>query len=184
MNESSYFGKQPNRTSYIKLFYGTNTGNNTWVNTKYDNSNVLAPINKKSNVYVYNNLIVGGSIINPSDSILKTNIEEISLNTANNLLDAKPKQYTFKKHDNNKIHYGCVQNNSNKLTNIQEGIINHYNNYKNGKPIKSKGPLLIQHYYDYGINENRKYKIIDLPEDFNHYIYKNLLYKNLLENHK
>jgi hypothetical protein len=133
MNESSYFGKQPNRTSYIKLFYGTNTGNNTWVNTKYDNSNVLAPINKKSNVYVYNNLIVGGSIINPSDSILKTNIEEISLNTANNLLDAKPKQYTFKKHDNNKIHYGLI---AQELEEINPNLVEEIETPSDGK-IKS-----------------------------------------------
>jgi hypothetical protein len=77
--------------------------------------------------------------------------------------------------NDNKIHYGCVQNNTNKLKNIQEGIINHYNNYKNGKIMKTKGPLLIQHYYEISIAGGF---FIGKPEILNTYVD---LYKEKLE---
>uniref|UniRef100_A0A6C0KXS8 Peptidase S74 domain-containing protein n=1 Tax=viral metagenome TaxID=1070528 RepID=A0A6C0KXS8_9ZZZZ len=134
MTDSSYSGRQPNRTSYVKLFYGSNTGNyTTWVNTQYNSSNVLAPVNQKTNVYVYKDLIVGGSILNPSDSILKNNIEEISLNTANTLLDAIPKQYTFKKDTENNIHYGFI---AQELEQIAPNLVNEIETPIDGK-IKS-----------------------------------------------
>jgi len=108
MSESTY-GRQPNRTAYVKLFYN-NVGTNltTWNNIQYNGSNVLAPVNKKSDVYVYNNLIVGGSIVNPSDATLKTNVETIPLNIANQLMDAVPKKYIFKKDIEEQVHYGFI----------------------------------------------------------------------------
>jgi hypothetical protein len=109
MNNSSFYGRQPNRTAYIKSFYeNINSSITTWVNVVQDSSTVLAPANKKSDVYVYNDLIVGGSIVNPSDSNLKNNVEEISLNIAEKLLKVVPKQYTFKKDIDAKLHYGFI----------------------------------------------------------------------------
>lgn len=109
MSNSTSSGRQPNRSAYVKLFYG-NVGSTltTWTNAKYNNSIVLAPSNKNSDVYVYKDLIVGQNIITPSDSTLKTNIEDISLNIANNLLDITPKQYTLKRDIDNQIHYGFI----------------------------------------------------------------------------
>ena len=108
MTEST-FGRQPNRSAYVKLFYN-NVGTNvtTWNNIQFNGSNVLAPVNKKSDVYVYNNLIVGGSIVNPSDLNLKTNVETIPLNLANELMEAVPKQYIFKKDIEEQLHYGFI----------------------------------------------------------------------------
>jgi hypothetical protein len=57
---------------------------------------------------VYNDLIVGGSISNPSDINLKKDIEEIPLNLANKLIEAVPKQYIFKKDIDNQLHYGFI----------------------------------------------------------------------------
>ena len=108
MTESTY-GRQPNRTAYIKLFYN-NIGTNltTWTNIQYNGSNVLAPVNKNSDVYVYKDLIIGGSIVNPSDITLKTNVEEVHLNLANKLMEAVPKQYVFKKDIDSQLHYGFI----------------------------------------------------------------------------
>lgn len=109
MNNPSFYGRQPNRSAYIKSFYeNINSSLTTWVNVVQDNSTVLAPANKKSDVYVYNNLIVGGNIVNPSDNNLKTNLEPISLNIANQLMNVVPKQYTFKKDMDSKLHYGFI----------------------------------------------------------------------------
>jgi hypothetical protein len=109
MTDASYSGRQPNRTAYVKLFYGnTTSGITTWRNTQYNGSTVLAPSNINANVYVYNDLIVGGSISNPSDINLKKDIEEIPLNLANKLIEAVPKQYIFKKDIDNQLHYGFI----------------------------------------------------------------------------
>ena len=108
MTDATY-GRQPNRSAYIKLFYN-NIGTNltTWTNIQYNGSTVLAPVNRKSDVYVYKDLIVGGSILNPSDVNLKTNVEKLSLNLANQLIEAVPKQYVFKKDIEEKLHYGFI----------------------------------------------------------------------------
>jgi hypothetical protein len=107
--QQSTFGRQPNRTSYVKLFYGSQTSNlSSWAITNYNNSKVLAPTNKNVNVYVYKDLIVQGNILNPSDLNLKTDIKDLSLNIANNLLDVIPKQYIFKKDIDKQIHYGII----------------------------------------------------------------------------
>ena len=106
---SEGFGRQPNRTAYIKLFYGNvGQGLTTWTNTRMNNSSVLTPTNRNSDVLIQKNLIVEGDFSCPSDISLKTNIGEISLNTANNLLDVVPKQYIFKKDIDNKLHYGFI----------------------------------------------------------------------------
>jgi hypothetical protein len=108
MTESTY-GRQPNRSAYVKLFYNSIGSNlTTWNNIQFNGSNVLAPVNKKSDVYVYNNLIVGGSIVNPSDVTLKTNVEVIPLNIANQLMEAVPKKYVFKKDIEEQLHYGFI----------------------------------------------------------------------------
>ena len=74
---TNYSGRQPNNTAYIKLFYGSSRSTANWTNIKYNGANVLAPDNKNSDVYVYKDLIVGGSILTPSDSSLKINVQEI-----------------------------------------------------------------------------------------------------------
>jgi len=108
MTDAGNFGRQASRTSYIKTFYENNCSNSTWSNVRYNGSNVLAPSNKNENVYIYEDLIIGGNIIVRSDINLKKNIEDISLNLANQLIEAVPKQYIFKKDIENQLHYGFI----------------------------------------------------------------------------
>jgi hypothetical protein len=108
MSNAGNFGRQPPTTAYVKTFYENACCNTTWSNIQYNGSTVLAPLNKNANVYVYKDLIVGGNIINPSDINLKKNIEDISLNLVNQLIEAVPKQYIFKKDIDNQLHYGFI----------------------------------------------------------------------------
>jgi hypothetical protein len=111
MTSVSFSGKQPNYTAYVKTFAEstilTNT-NITWTNTTLNNQSVLTPSNSTTSVYIKNDLIVGGSINNPSDLKLKENIEELNLSLCNDLLKLEPKQYTYKADINKKIRYGLI----------------------------------------------------------------------------
>jgi len=109
MITSGYSGRQPNYTAYVKSFAPSSVSSSTnWTSTSLNNENVLTPANSGANVYIPNNLIVGGSINNPSDFKLKENIEELDLKLSNNLLKITPKQYTYKSDENKKLHYGVI----------------------------------------------------------------------------
>lgn len=129
----SFSGRQPNNTAYIKVFPPSFNSLAEWSIVKYNGANVLAPDNKNSDVLVYKNLIVGGSILTPSDNSLKINIQDISLSIANELLEVIPKQYTFKKDIDKKLHYGFI---AQELEKILPTLVEEINTPIHGK-IKS-----------------------------------------------
>jgi len=109
MTSVSFSGKQPNYTAYIKSFPSSPISTNTnWTNTTLNNQSVLTPANATTSVYIKNDLIVGGSINNPSDLKLKENIKELNLTLSNDLLKIEPKQYTYKANNDNKLHFGII----------------------------------------------------------------------------
>jgi hypothetical protein len=109
MSTISFSGKQPNYTAYIKTFPSSPlSSNTTWTNTTISNALYLTPSNSSASVYIKNDLLVGGSINNPSDFKLKDNIEELNLSLANNLLKIEPKQYIYKADADKKLHYGVI----------------------------------------------------------------------------
>lgn len=109
MSTISFSGKQPNYTAYIKTFplqpLSTNT---TWTNITMDNKLYLTPSNASANVYIKNDLLVGGSINHVSDFKLKENIEELKLSLADDLLKLELKQYSYKADTEKKLHYGII----------------------------------------------------------------------------
>jgi hypothetical protein len=109
----SFTGKQPSYTAYIKNFASIQLplNNTSWTNTLINDQYVLTPTNSNTNVYIKNDLTVGGSINNSSDLKLKENIEDLKLSLSNDLLKIIPKQYTYKSDKNNKnckIHFGVI----------------------------------------------------------------------------
>ena len=109
MSSVSFSGKQPNYTAYVKTFsLSSISTNTTWTNTTLNNQSVLTPSNSTTNVYIKNDLTVGGSINNSSDFKLKENIKELNLSLCNDLLKIEPKQYTYKADINKKIRYGVI----------------------------------------------------------------------------
>jgi hypothetical protein len=108
MSTITFSGKQPNYTAYIKSFPYSLSTNTTWTNTTISNAVYLTPSNSNASVYIKNDLLVGGSINNPSDFKLKENIEELNLSLANDLLKIESKQYTYKADVDKKLHYGII----------------------------------------------------------------------------
>ena len=109
---SNYGGRQGTPDSYTKtFFYGNPIITWTYLqNSQLNNKKrvILAPTNKNSDVYIYNDLIVQGFIFNPSDIKLKDNIEDLNLSFNEKILNLNPKQYTYKSDENQNIHYGFI----------------------------------------------------------------------------
>jgi hypothetical protein len=113
MTEANYNGKQPNNTAYIKNFvYGVPA--NLWkiVNyTKLDGTKetVISPSSSKfESLYIPGDLFVDGSIINPSDAILKKNITSLNIEITEKLMNLKPSSFQFKDDPSNHTHYGFI----------------------------------------------------------------------------
>jgi len=110
---SSFGGKVPNPTSQIKQFFTSDTGSNTWFYKNINNNTnnkILTPTIQSNalNVYIPGDLTVNGTIINPSDVILKENIKDISEEEHNKILEIKPKTYNFKDDIHKKEHFGII----------------------------------------------------------------------------
>ena len=95
MSEANYNGRQPNNTAYIKNFvFGVPA--NLWKimdNIKLDGitETFITPSSSKfKNVYIPGDLIVDGSITNPSDAILKKNITPLNIEVTEKIMNLKP----------------------------------------------------------------------------------------------
>ena len=117
----NYNGRQPNNSSYVKTFV-TNINNSLW--TAVDiNSNineilpVLKPISTYNDIFIPRNIYLGGEIIPLMPSLSQENINPISNETVNELMQLEPIQFTTDTSEN--IHYGFRNdvNNDNNLLN-------------------------------------------------------------------
>jgi Chaperone of endosialidase len=107
MAQANYGGKSPPISAYQKFFnYGNNTL--TWNYSTTNSQLLLKPVNPKATVYINGDLIVGGSLNNPSDFHLKDNIEDLSLCLTDNLMKLTPKKYTYKDDTKQKTHFGLI----------------------------------------------------------------------------
>jgi len=108
MSGANYNGRVGNNTTNTRYFTQGQQPN-LWTATTYSNKTVLTPISSNyENVYIPGNLYVDGSIINPSDLILKDNIAEISSDLSDSIMRLKPSQFTFKSDSSNQVHYGFI----------------------------------------------------------------------------
>jgi hypothetical protein len=104
---SNYNGKQPNNSATIKNFI-IGIPPSLWTISNIDtNINVITPITGYSNLFIPNNIYIGGSIITTSDINMKTNITQIDDIKVDKLLKLKVKEYNYI-NDNNHIHYGFI----------------------------------------------------------------------------
>jgi hypothetical protein len=146
---ANYGGKQPDNSQGIKQFVVGQTGQASWVYKKLPNGlQVQTPADKTRPVYINSDLYVNGSIYNPSDVILKKNIEQISSDKINNLSNLEPVQYSFKDDSKNKIHYGFIAQDVEKI--YPELVKNSEMGYKTINYIEMI-PFLVQK-----LNDNAK----------------------------
>ena len=116
---SNYNGRQPNSSSYIKNFI-SGSPTELWkahkqitVKTPIDGQKtltaVISPANLLySNLLIPGNLYVGGTIYNSSDLKLKENIQDITIEETNKLLNIRPTTYNLKNEKSNITHYGFI----------------------------------------------------------------------------
>ena len=107
MAQSNYNGKQPNNTSYIKNFV-RGIPASLWKAINYGSIEMVLTPTKVNSVYIPGNLFVDGSIINPSDAILKTNISTLNEDITDKITNLKPSSFEFKDDPSKRIHYGFI----------------------------------------------------------------------------
>jgi hypothetical protein len=115
MNQTgNYNGRQPNNTAFVKTFvsgiqpplWTTITYKDTTTNL---NKGVITPSSRLyDNLYIPGNIYLDGSVITPSDIYLKDNIEYLSNDVSNNLMNIRPTQFVLKADILQKIHYGFI----------------------------------------------------------------------------
>lgn len=98
--------RQPNRSSYVKLFPESISGVVTWIYKTISGIKYITPSTINS-VYLPADLVVMGTITNPSDIKLKENISDLTNDFCDNILKITPKKYNFI-NDKKKEHYGII----------------------------------------------------------------------------
>jgi hypothetical protein len=105
---SNYGGRQANNSAYIKTFF-PGLPPQLWmldVLSEANNEIVIKPAGSYSDVFIPNNLYIGGSIITISDRSKKMNIND--LQNSENIMKLKPKSYTYKNDIKEKTHFGFI----------------------------------------------------------------------------
>jgi hypothetical protein len=103
----NYSGRQGDNIQNIKQFVTSTVGIVNWIykTLTVSTAKVITPQDQTKTVMIPNDLLVLGSINNPSDIILKDNIEQINIDDFNKL---NPISFTFKDDEKNKKHYGFI----------------------------------------------------------------------------
>jgi hypothetical protein len=105
----NYSGKQGDNVQNIKQFVSSSVGVVDWIYKTLTGTivKVITPYDQTKTVMIPKDLLVLGSINNPSDINLKNNIEQIKTD-ANILKNLNPVSFTFKDDAQNKKHFGFI----------------------------------------------------------------------------
>lgn len=105
----NYSGRQGDNVQSIKQFVTSSVGVVDWIYKTLTGTivKVITPYDQTKTVMIPKDLLVLGSINNPSDINLKNNIEQITTD-ANILKNLNPVSFTFKDDDQNKKHFGFI----------------------------------------------------------------------------
>lgn len=106
-SSSGFSGRQPDYVQNIKQFLSSPAyGVVNWIYKKLPSgSTVITPYDKTKTVMIPADLLVLGTIINPSDMNLKKNIVSID---SKDLIKLNPVTFEFKSDTHNKTHYGLI----------------------------------------------------------------------------
>lgn len=105
---ANYGGKINDNQQYIKQFIESPNQNSGIVYSKVDGKNIQSLGSTNIPVLIKGDLIVNGSIYNPSDLRLKNNINELDENDLFKLNDLKTVKFNYNNDKNNKLHYGLI----------------------------------------------------------------------------
>ena len=120
-NTSNYLGRINNTTQGNIKYFSYQSNGTSWVYKKDNGLTVLTPEIKSYPVYVDNDLIVtkdlivNGSIFNPSDERLKQNILSINKEKTNKLFTINPVSFNYKNDPKNNNHFGVLAQDVEKI---------------------------------------------------------------------
>jgi|Laugresbdmm110sn_2_1035109.scaffolds.fasta_scaffold70037_1 hypothetical protein len=114
---TNYSGRQPDNSQGIKQFVTSITNQVTWVYKRLLNSNLtyITTSDQSKTIYIPKDLIVAGSIFNPSDEKLKNNIHELFEFEIENIKNLKPVTFSYNNDTNNQLHYGFIAQDVEKI---------------------------------------------------------------------
>lgn len=105
---ANYNGRVGNNTTNTRYFT-PGMPYSLWTTTSNTTTPSITPSSANySSVYIPGNLVVDGTITNPSDLSLKENIVEISAELSDTVMRLKPTQFTYKTDTQHKVHYGFI----------------------------------------------------------------------------
>jgi hypothetical protein len=116
-SSSSSIDKSERKThtnAIVRNYIDNDETNNPWTySQKSSIIPVIFPFNSKSDVHIFKDLIVDGTItanayFTSSDFNLKSNIEDLDFSFNEKIMNLLPKQYTYKSDKDQKIHYGFI----------------------------------------------------------------------------
>jgi hypothetical protein len=110
MSANNWSSRMQDNRQMIKTFLPSNSNNTVnWIykTTTPSPAKVITPADATKTVLIPNDLLVLGSINNPSDINLKDNIEQINV-SAEDFNKLNPVSFTFKDDDQNKKHFGVI----------------------------------------------------------------------------
>jgi hypothetical protein len=114
---ANYSGRQPDNTQGVKQFVTSITNQVSWVYKRLlgDNITYITTADQNKTIYIPKDLIVAGSIFNPSDEKLKKNIRELLDIDSEDLTYLKPVQFSYTNDSSNRAHYGFIAQDVEKL---------------------------------------------------------------------
>lgn len=108
MSQSNYGGRQPDNPNFVKQFYYGAESVVTWIYKKVSNITYITPSDTTKNVYIAKDLVVAGSIVNPSDMKIKNHIEPLSDDFINKVAYLNPVKYNYNYDEVSRQHFGLL----------------------------------------------------------------------------
>lgn len=106
---ANYGGRINDSQQNIKQFIISSTSEAVWIYKRLINGLLVqTPANQKYPVLINSDIIITGSLYNTSDERLKQNIKEISQEKMDDLFTLNPIIFNYKNDKTNKIHYGVL----------------------------------------------------------------------------
>jgi hypothetical protein len=106
---ANYGGRINDSQQNIKQFIISGASEAIWIYKRLTNGLLVqTPANQKYPVLINSDLIITGSLYNTSDERLKQNIKEITQDKMDDLFTLNPIIFNYKNDKTNKIHYGVL----------------------------------------------------------------------------
>jgi hypothetical protein len=113
---ANYGGKQPDNSQNIKQFIFGVGSQVIWVFKRLPNGlTVQTPADRFKPVLINSDLYVNGSIFNPSDINLKKNIEPITNDKSNSIINLEPVEFNYKDDKLQRKHLGFIAQDVEKI---------------------------------------------------------------------